>query len=134
MEITQEHPSKVEAAISFMQINGGSATTENLRDVLDLRKNQYPAAWLGHAVKSGRIHKTENGFALGPAIGTAEAPKDAVEIDADDCGTVSHVGFACAVWNDGDVSLIRDGETLATLSESEASTLLKFLRKTSGEV
>ena len=55
-------------------------------------------------------------------------PETETEMKIDSLAT-QPVRFACAIWNDGNISLVRDSEPLATLSEMEASILFNFLKK-----
>jgi hypothetical protein len=57
-----------------------------------------------------------------------EARSQVCEIakDASDC----EPEFACAIWSDGDLQMVRDGETVAILSPAELLKVRKYLERT----
>lgn len=77
-KLAKEEPapkvSKVAQAIEYMKAHGGTASIDEIRDVLNIVPPNHPAAWLGSALRSGRIIKTDTGFALGQApVGVKES-------------------------------------------------------------
>lgn len=64
--------------------------------------------------------------------GYINLPREAVELVREQIRR-EH-SFACALWSDGELQLVRDGETLVTLSPEEADEVRRYLNRIAGEV
>ena len=56
--------SKVDLAIDFIREHG-RATTEQMRQVMDLKSHQHPLAWLSAAITNGRLARAKEFWILG---------------------------------------------------------------------
>lgn len=61
----------------------------------------------------------------------AEAFRDCVRDPAGE--ELEPQGFACALWSDGDLQLVRDGEVIDVLRKHEADILRRYLNRVSDE-
>lgn len=135
--------SKIDLAIRFIRSNG-SATSAELRRVMDLGPGQTPIAYLGGALKDGRLRKHGVNYYLGDqkVDGAAAEPEPKPSKARRPAGRRSQFppasaaaippqppAFRCGSWSDGVLELQRDGQTLVLLTADEQQLLARELNK-----
>jgi len=134
--------SKIETAIRFIRAQGSAAASE-IRDLLKLEKGQSPMAYLGNALRDGRLKVSNGIYTLGDGQPEkAAAPKPARQPKAakpvPDSATEPVVkrvsNFRCALWSDGKLELQRNGVTIASLTDEEQAIIMEFRRNVAAAV
>lgn len=152
--------SKIEVAIRYIRANG-SASPQQLRELLKLEARQSPMAYLGGALKDGRLKLAGGQYLLGDGVPTAaparkpaRAPaKPKVKLPAavpaapalaiplfKDAALAAVYGespapasaFRCGIWSDGEIELQRGGVTIARLSAAEIAVITAQLAQKAG--
>jgi hypothetical protein len=135
MAAAAEAPTKVKRAMAFLQTNG-KATTAELRQVMGIGEKAQPRAYLATQIRKGMVVFQDDMWMPGtgapdeareqrrrelPVLETVSTPAAAAPADAID------QTFACALWSDGELMMVRDGNELAVLSKEETALLRRYL-------
>lgn len=116
-----EPPTKAQLAMDFIRSQPNQeATVADLRTVMGLRSNQYPDPWLATLREKGEVHKDGSHWKLGPRRTITDQERDHVR-------EVLSGQFRCALWNDGELQLVRGETTITKLSRTETEALRLFL-------
>lgn len=116
-----ELPTKAQLAMDFIRSRPNQeATVAELRTVMGLRSNQYPDPWLATVREKGDVHKDGAHWKLGPRRTITDQDRNHVR-------EVLSGHFRCALWNDGELQLVRGDTTITKLSRVETEVLRLFL-------
>jgi hypothetical protein len=116
--------SRATVVVDFIRANG-SATQEQVRDLLKLKPKEQPTSVLSSAVKTRRLVKQGNLWTLGTNVSemrsapAAKSPAKAL--------IPAPAGFRCGCWSDGDVELQRGGQQLAVLTMDECRVIARMV-------
>lgn len=98
-----------------------TATDDELREVIGLRKDQHPSTFLSTQRRRGEIHKDIDVWRLGARKTIAiqsTPPVPVIDQDAE---------FRCALWSDGELQLARGAQIAMRLSAAEVAQLRNYL-------
>lgn len=128
--------SRLDRALAYICANG-TATNDQLRDVMGMKSFEYPSTVLRAALNDGRVARHGEDWIIGtgqpvtkqrrasspgprPAAG-ADQPTDAARAAAPEAPVApATAGLRCALWSDGVIELQRDAKTICTLNRDEA--------------
>jgi hypothetical protein len=112
---------KVELAMDFIRSRPSQeATDAEMREVMSLRKDQFPSTFLSTQRANGEIHKEGLVWKLGPRVEVSEATRANIR-------KALNGEFRCAVWSDGELHLARGEQTVMQLTSAETQKLRMFL-------
>jgi hypothetical protein len=128
----------IEKAIECIKTNGGVATSAQLHAALGLKPEEYASSYLTDGVRDGRLLKDGKEWRVGPLSTAPEVFTGDVVVNAPPImleatepkkpqPNSERPTFACALWSDGDLSMVRDGETVAVLTPPEVTQLRRYL-------
>lgn len=113
---------KVDICMDFIRSQPDrTATDDDFRALMGLRKDQAPSSFLATQRKRAEIHKDGGLWRLGPrkSVDAVAAPAvPPIEVDAE---------FRCALWSDGELQLARGDQIAMRLSAGEVGQLRKYL-------
>ncbi|HEY0843786.1 MAG TPA: hypothetical protein VGE12_00355 [Noviherbaspirillum sp.] len=137
---TREGKTKTARAMEYLQIHG-SADNAKMREVLDIGEKANPRAYLLNKLKKGTVAFDGKTWTLGNGTPAADvsnrraeshapvAPVSAVDEEQTEQEASNEAQFACALWSDGDLQLVRDGEVVGILSKTETEILRRYLNR-----
>jgi hypothetical protein len=97
-----------------------TATDDELREVIGLRKDQHPSTFLSTQRRRGEIHKDIDVWRLGARKTIAQPAVHVPTIDQD-------AEFRCALWSDGELQLARGEQIALRLTATEVAQLCNYL-------
>lgn len=145
----------VEKAIQFINANGGTATSAELHRELGLKPEDSPSTYLKGGVDAAKLKKDGKTWTLGPGRQpAAETPTSTTPIapaadkapavqavkvpkfsdqrveppEPSDVPLVEIPNFACALWSDGDLMLVR-GDDQFVLTPAEVNHVQAYLNR-----
>jgi hypothetical protein len=118
---------KVDIAMEFIRNQPDhTASDDDFRALLGLRKDQHPSVYLSTQRRKGLIHKDIDVWRLGPRKSAADHPSaEPVSQIAEQPGAAE---FRCALWSDGELQLARGEQIAMRLTAAEVGRLCNYLR------
>jgi hypothetical protein len=117
---------KVEILMDYLRNKPGlTATDDEFRKLIGLRKDQHPSTFLSTQRRKGEIHKDIGVWRLGPRRAVADHPAAKPEQIAEQPEAAE---FRCALWSDGELQLARGKQIAMWLTATEARQLFDYLR------
>jgi hypothetical protein len=142
----------VDRAIAFL-VEHRSATSNELRELLNLPSGVHPSSYLTSAVHSGRILRDGDCWTLPAEIVSTSPKSPAAPQQAKEQANAEQptrdesmrplkelrqalrapAGYRCALWSDDVLEVQRDGVTVAELPKAAGETLAAFLGRLARE-